>query len=399
MGRVDKTGDWDRVIMHVDMDAFFAAIEERNCPDLKGKPVIVGGNPRFRSVVSTCNYEARKYGVHSGMSSIRARKLCPEAIFVSGTLGNYTYTSAQLQMIFEKISPVVEPVSVDEAFLDITGCIKVYGSIENLVRKMKAMIKERLDLTCSVGIAPTRLLAKMGSGENKPDGLTIMDQDDFKRRFYGRPVDALWGVGESTKRVMAKKGIVTVGDIALKTKKELRAIFGKYGEYLYVLVRGKDTSKVYSFDDMPHDKSMSHETTFHHDLDDVDKIYATLLWLSDKVARRLRKHNYHGRTVSVKVRSSNFDTITRDKTLSVPTDQGKVIFETVKKLVPRDYGHLKKVRLLGVRVSHLEKKTESMQLDLIENESGKNIIETSKAVDVIRNKYGSRVIDYAGTRL
>jgi len=385
--------------MHVDMDAFFAAFEVRNCPNLKGKPVIVGGMPGHRSVASTCSYEARRYGVHSGMPIKEALRLCPHAVLISGTMKGYVYTSAMLQKIFGHYSPVVEPFSVDEAFLDITGCHRIYGTVENLVRKMKTEIKDKLDLTCSVGIAPTRLIAKMGSGENKPDGMTVMDRDDFRRLFFPRPVDALWGIGESTRRSLAKIGIHTVGDLAAKKEKELKAYFGKNGEYLFDVSNGRDSDEVYTYETLPHDKSMSHETTLIADISEIDKIYSTLLWLSDRVARRLRKGNYHGRTVSVKIRSSNFKTITRDKTLSRPTDQPRVIYETAKRLIPREYGPRVKVRLLGVRVSHLEKKHETTQLSLLENSAMNKQTATSKAVDQIRERFGESIIKLAGTGL
>ena len=211
--------------MHVDMDAFFAAVETRNMPLLKGRPVIVGGDPRFRAVVSTCSYEARRFGVHSGMPIRQAKKLCPEAVFISGTLGNYVYTSAVLQKIFKNYSPVVEPLSVDEAVLDITGCHKAFGTVENLVLKMKAEMNERLALTCSVGIAPNRMVAKMGSGENKPDGLTILDEEQFRRLFSARPVDALWGIGEATRTSLEKIGIRTVADLAARKEKRAKGVF------------------------------------------------------------------------------------------------------------------------------------------------------------------------------
>lgn len=399
MGGIDRTKNWDRVIMHVDMDAFFAAFEIRNCPHLKDKPVIVGGLPGHRSVVSTCSYEARKFGVHSGMPTTQARRLCPQAVFIPGTMRGYVYTSALLQRIFEHYSPIVEPVSVDEAFLDITGCHRIFGTVENLVAQMKAEIKEKLSLTCSVGIAPTRLIAKMGSGENKPNGMMIMDRDDFKRLFYPRPVEALWGVGESTKNALAKIGIMTVGDLAAKKEKELTAYFGKNGEWLSTVASGLDSSEVYNYENRPDDKSMSHETTLIADLSDIDKIYSTLLWLSDKVAQRLRKDNFHGRTVTVKLRSSDFKTITRDKTLNRPTDQTKVIFETAKRLIPRDYGPRIKVRLLGVKVSHLERKAEDIQLSLLGNSEMEKVKDTSEAVDKIRQRFGDSVINYAGTKL
>lgn len=399
MGGIDRTKNWERVILHVDMDAFFAAIEIRNHPHLKGKPVIVGGDERFRSVVSTCSYEARKFGVHSGMPMKEAKRICPDAVYISGTLNSYCYTSAILQSIFEQYSPVVEPFSIDEVIMDITGCHKIYGTVENLVSLMKADVKNKLSLTCSAGIAPTKYLAKMASGENKPDGLTIIDREDFKRLFYPRPVDALWGVGESTKKSLEKIGVKTVADLAVRKEKQLRGYFGKNGEALSHISRGIDNTEVYSYENRPYDKSMSHETTLAVDLSEIEKIYATLLWLSDKVARRLRKDDYQGRTISVKVRSSDFKTITRDKTLFRPTDQSKVIFEAAKRLVPREYGPKVKIRLLGVRVSHLEKKQANLQLSLIEDKSSNKLRAGSKAMDKIRDRYGSSSIKLAGTKL
>ncbi len=399
MGGVDRTQTWDKVIMHVDMDAFFAAVEIRNYPELRGKPVIVGGDARFRSVVSTCSYEARKYGVHSGMPITQARKLCPDGVYISGTLNGYTYTSALLQKIFQKFSPIVEPFSIDEAFLDISGCNKLYGSVENLVCQMKEIINDKLSLTGSVGISPTKYLAKMASGENKPDGLTIMDRDDFKKLFYPRPVDALWGVGESTKKALNKIGIITVGDLAKRDKKNLRGHFGKPGESLFTVSHCFDDNEVYSYENRPNDKSMSHETTLAVDISEIEKIYATLLWLSDKVALRLRKDNYLGRTISVKVRSSDFKTITRDKTINRPTDQAKIIYETARRLVPREYGPKVKIRLLGVKVAQLEKKKDSGQLSFLEDKENDKMHAESTAIDSIRKRYGNHSIKLAGTKL
>lgn len=392
------TENWPKVIMHIDMDAFFAAIEIRNAPHLKGKPVIIGGDARFRSVVTTCSYEARKYGVKSAMPIAQAKRLCPDGVFISGNLSEYVYTAALIQRIFENYSPIVEPFSVDEAFLDITGCYRIYGTAENLVKEMKDEVKRKLGLTCSVGISPNKLLAKMASGENKPDGLTIMDRDEFRKIFYPRPVNSLWGVGESTKNALNKIGIFTVGDLAVKDEKELKRYFGENGAALSVIAKGQDNTEVYSFDNRPLDKSMSHETTLIADISEIEKIYSTILWLSDKVARRLRIDNYHGRTISVKVRSSNFKTITRDKTLTNPTDQCMVIFETARKLIPREYGPIKKVRLLGVRVSNLEKKRGENQLALMGDFAHEKMIKNSMAIDILRDKFGEAVISYAGTK-
>jgi len=385
--------------MHVDMDAFFAAFETRNMPKLKGKPVIVGGDPRFRSVVSTCSYEAREFGVHSGMPIKKAKLLCPQAIIISGTLRGYVYTSALLQKIFANYAPIVQPVSVDEVVMDITGCHRIFGTVENLVAKMKAHVKKELSLSCSVGIAPVKILAKMASGENKPDGLTIIDVEDFKKMFYPRPVDAIWGIGEATRKSLEKIGLYTVGDIAKKTEKELKAYFGKYGTFLYMVSQGRGVSKVHSFEERPDEKSMSHETTLTIDISDIDKIYSTLLWLSDKVSRRLRQGKYLARTISVKVRSSDFKTITRDKTVAYPTDQCKIIYETAKRLLPQKYGPKIKVRLLGVKVSKLIQNENNLQLSLLEDKTGEKLLASSEAVDKIRNRYGSSAIKLAGTKL
>jgi DNA polymerase-4 len=399
MGGIDRTRDWPKVIVHVDMDAFFAAFEIRNAPQLKGKPVIVGGDPRYRSVVSTCSYEARKFGVKSGMSMAQAKKLCPEGVVISGSLGGYVYTASVLQVIFEHYSPIVEPFSVDEAFLDITGCHRIFHSSEALVMKMKAEIREKLSLTCSVGIAPSKLIAKMASGEKKPDGITIMDREDFRKAFYPRPVSSLWGIGEKTQKALSKLGINTVGELAGYDEKVLKGYFGVNGAYLSRVARGEDCSEVISCDELPDDKSMSHETTLVTDLSDIDKIYATLLWLSDKVSRRLRRDNFVARTISVKIRSSEFDTVTRDKTISTPTDQCKIIFETSKRLIPREYGPKVKVRLLGVKASNLLSKTGEKQLSLLSNIKMDKLKLSSNAVDKIKNRYGEAIVKFAGEKM
>ena len=400
------------VIMHIDMDAFFAAVEIRNNPSLKGKPVIVGGGVGQRGVVSTCSYEARKYGVKSGMSSGEAKRLCPNGIFISTGLHGYIYASACLQKIFERYSPVVEPFSVDEAFLDITGTEKLYGSPENLVETMKREIGETIGLTCSVGIAPSKYLAKLASGINKPNGMTILDRQDFKELFFPKSVDALWGVGESTKNALNRKGIFTVGDLATTDSQLLKHLFGKSGENLSIMSRGTDDSEVFRYRDMPHDKSMSHETTVSKDIQDPTVIKATILWLADKVARRMRKGGYIGRTISVKVRASDFSTITRGHSIPYPTDRCDIIFQNAIRLVPKEYGMKYQVRLLGVRVSQLKKIREfgdfdkavignhdDSQMELDIDEGQEQVEKLTEAVDSIRDKYGEKSIWLAGTML
>lgn len=399
------------VILHVDMDAFFAAIEIRNNPRLKGKPIMVGGGLNQRGVVSTCSYEARKYGVHSGMSTVQAKRMCPHGVFISAGLRGYVYASACLQKIFESYTPIVEPCSVDEAFLDITGTERLYGGPIQLVRAMKAEIADKLNLTCSIGVAPSKYLAKMASGLNKPDGLTVMDQDKFQEVFFPLPVDELWGIGESTKRTLAGKGIHTVRDLAQSDPHFLKRIFGKNGFALSAMSRGIDDSEVHCYPEMPHDKSMSHETTLPQDIYDPSLIKATILWLSDKVARRLRKGGYAGRTISVKIRSASFATITRSHTVARLTDRCDVIFHHAVRLVPREYGMKTKVRLLGVRVSNLRKirgsgddetadlftAPDSPQMELMVDHVEDHVHRLTEAVDAIRDKYGEHIIKLAGT--
>ena len=399
--------DFSPVIIHVDMDAFFAAVEVRNNPHLKGKPVIVGGPIGGRGVVSTCSYEARKYGVHSGMPTGQAKKLCPHGVFISAGLKGYVYASALLQSIFERYTPLVQPISVDEAFMDISGTERSYASPMALIQAMKNEIWEKMRLTCSVGVAPTRYLAKLGSGLNKPNGLTVLDQEKFREVFYPRPVDALWGVGESTKKSLAARGIYTVADLAAVDSKLLKGIFGKTGDTLSVMSRGTDTGGVMRYDDLPQDKSMSHETTMSVDLQDPALIRATILWLSDKVARRMRKYGYIGKTISVKIRSSDFKTISRAYTIQRPTDRCDIIYHNALKLVPKEYGMKLQVRLLGVRVSHLKKirnsegkpieKHADPQLELLEDAVEKHEKILTGALDKIRDKYGEHIIKFAGT--
>ncbi len=406
--------DFSPVIIHVDMDAFFAAVEIRNNPRLKGLPVMVGGGIGQRGVVSTCSYKARKYGVHSGMSTVKAKQLCPDGVFISAGLGGYVYASACLQKIFEKYTPIVEPCSVDEAFLDITGAYRPYGGPVELVLAMKQEIAAKLNLTCSVGISPAKYLAKMASGLNKPNGLTVMDQSKFKEVFFPQSVKELWGIGESTTRTLAGEGIFTVGELAEARPEFLKRLFGVNGYGLSDMSRGIDDSPVLRYREMPNDKSMSHETTLREDIQDPSMIRATILWLSDKVARRMRRGGYVGRTVSVKIRSSDFKTITRSHTIIRSTDRCDVIFKTALGLVPKEYGMKIKVRLLGVRMSHLERVSAGddeddeavvhnagekvgRQLELITDVHEHRIKELTHAVDAIRNKFGEHSIKLAGT--
>jgi len=234
----------DRRIMHVDMDAFFAAIEQRDQPQLRGKPVVVGGIPGGRGVVSTCSYEAREYGVRSGMSTAEAARRCPQAVFLRTNGKKYIHASIVILTIFSRYTPVVEPVSIDEAYLDVTGSIRLYRNERALALAVKREIREKLGLSCSIGIAPTRAFAKLASGLNKPDGLTIFTREDLERKIYPLPVEKLWGVGEKTAAALGKLGITSIGELAGCPAARLKGAFGIYGEQLQKVARGESGAAV-----------------------------------------------------------------------------------------------------------------------------------------------------------
>jgi len=389
----EKTGRRHRRVMHVDMDAFFAALEENKNPHLAGKPIVVGGSPNGRGVVSTASYATRQHGIHSGMSARKALRLCPQAIFVGSELEQYTYVSAELINIYHRFSPKVEATSVDEAFLDITGCAHLYGSEENLGYALKKEIRDRLSLTCSVGIAPTKVMAKVASAVFKPDGLTVLDEDGIKSLVYPLPVSKLWGVGPATLIVLEEIGIKTIGDLAACPLDLLKKRFGKCGEALGLIAQGEGESAVLSSAELPLEKSMGHERTLPFDVDDPDYQKATLHYLCDKVARRMRRHNFAGRTVTLKLRWSDFKTITRAITFSHHTDDTLHLYKIVLGLwIAAIKESKKKVRLLGVSVSHLRKKMDNPQLGLFDSSTARRKKETDPTIDRLRDKYGESVI-------
>jgi len=401
-------------VMHVDMDAFFAALEELKNPCLAGKPLVVGGSPDGRGVVSTASYPTRKYGVHSGMSAKEALRLCPQATFVGSELRQYTYVSAELINIFYRFSPTVEATSVDEAFLDVTGCGHLYGSEQNLGLALKREIRDRLSLTCSVGIAPTKVMAKVASSVFKPDGLMVLDREGIEQIIHPLPVGKLWGVGPSTLKVLEEIGIHTIGDLAHHPLDRLRQRFGKCGDALGRIARGEEDSTVLSERELPLDKSMGHETTLpfdvhdrdyqkatlHHLVHDRDYQKATLHHLCDRVARRMRRHDFEGRTITLKLRWNDFKTITRAITISTYTDDTLHLYRIVLGLWQAAiHERNRKVRLLGVSVSHLRKKDDNPQLGLFNTAVGRKKKNTDAALDQLRNKFGESVIQRAYSHL
>jgi DNA polymerase-4 len=340
-----------RRIIHIDMDAFFAAVEEQRNPALIGKPVVIGGrgDPTKRGVVSTANYEARKHGIHSAMPLMTAYKLCPQAVFLPVDYQAYVVASAQFKSTLLSVSPIIEDIGIDEVYLDVS---ELTDLPEVIASRIKTRIKEKTGLTCSIGIAANKLLAKIASDMQKPDGLTILTEGDIESRLWPLPARKLYGVGPKTEAYLKTIGIETIGQLALLPLEKLLEHFGNsYGQYIYDSSRGiNDSPLITSWEA----KSISRETTFQKDIKDWQSIAKTLALLIREVVSEMQNSGYKARTVTIKIRFSDFETKTRAKTLTDYTDaeeeMRKVAFSCLKRI---DLN--KRVRLIGVRASNLEK--------------------------------------------
>jgi DNA polymerase IV len=370
-------------ILHVDMDAFYASVEIIKDPSLRGRPVIVGGQGG-RGVVTSASYEAREFGVRSAMPMIRARRLCPHAAFVSNDFASYLEYSERIREVFMSFTPLVEPLSLDEAFLDISGSVKLFGPPMEIGLAIKRQVAA-IGLTCTVGVAPNKFLAKLASAAAKPDGLLYVDPSKVTEWLHPMPVGALWGVGEQTGEALRKLGLTTVGDIAAIPRRTLeRAVGDALGAHLHALANGSDDRPV--IPDEP-SKSVGSEETFTRDLDDRDEILREILRLSDRTAGRLRRKGLCGRTVTLKVRFANFSTITRSKTLEAELDNASEIYEVTRGLYLKLDPDRPRIRLVGVSVSGLAPGPPRRQLDLLtEERAGWN--EATQAVDSIRERFG-----------
>ncbi len=340
-----------RRILHIDMDAFFAAVEQKRHPELIGKPVVIGGDgdPTKRGVVSTASYEARKFGIHSAMPLRTAYKLCPDSIFLPVDYREYSRVSEKIKTILTQFSPMVEDVGIDEAFLDITEIDK---PPEEITREIKQKIGDETGLTCSIGIAPNKLLAKIASDMQKPDGLTIITENDIAERIWPLPVRKLWGVGPKTEAYLKSEGINTIGELAALPRETLNEWMGKsYGNYLYEASRGIDESPLVTHWEP---KSMSRETTFQRDVDNWQVLAKNLAELTREVVDDMKQSGYKCRTVTVKMRYSDFKTLTRAKTLGELVDSLEEIRRAAFDCLNR-FELKKKVRLIGVRASGLKK--------------------------------------------
>lgn len=351
-----------RKIIHVDMDAFYASVEQRDDPGLRGRPVLVGSTPGERGVVAAASYEARRYGVHSAMPTARALELCPHAVLKRTRMGYYRQISAEIRAILRSYTPLVEPVSLDEAYLDVTGAERRHGPSERIGWEIKRRIREEIRLTCSVGVAPNKVLAKLASDLKKPDGFLVIRPDEVEAFLEDLPVARLPGVGRATEAQLRAREVATVGELRRVPLKELLDAFGRWGARLFKLARGEDPRPVTSESET---KSISRETTFRRDLHDRRALLGVLGELAEEVAGELRKEGLRARTVRLKVRFSDFDTITRSLTLKDPTDAPGVLRVAAQLLLQHRVGPKREVRLLGVGVSKLEA-ARTKQLPLFE---------------------------------
>ncbi len=378
----------ERVILHIDMDAFFAAVEQRDHPEFRGKPLIVGADPhggKGRGVVSTCSYEARKFGVHSAMPVSKAYKLCPHGIFVPPNGHLYSQVSKDIFKLFYEFTDLVEPLSIDEAFLDISGTLNLFKSKEDIGNKLKERIKQDQGITGSAGIAPNKFLAKIASDLEKPDGLVIVQQDKIKEFLSPLHVSRMWGAGKKTIVKLESNGIHTIGDLAALPLDLLESKFGKLGTHFYYLAKGEDNRAVIPEHGV---KSVSNEITFSHDITDSEQISKTLLQLTEKVAWRMRQQDLKGKTIHLKLRYEGFETLTRNKTLKDRTANTEVIHKTINDLFNQAYQTHRKVRLLGVGVSGFTGESVS-QLSIFDGDQPEDS-KLDELSDLVKSRFGKK---------
>jgi DNA polymerase-4 len=376
-------------IIHIDMDAFFAQIEQRDNPEYKNKPLIVGG-PLNRGVISSASYEARKYGLHSGMPLTRAKRLCPKGIFVPVDMEKYLRESMRIRKIFFQFTPLVELVGCDEAFLDITGCEKLFGDELKIAKKIKGRIYEQTNLTSSAGIGPNKFLAKLASGIGKPNGLIVLENtEEIIKKVRLLPVSYIWGVGRATCEELKSMGITTIGDLAGTPLEIIKNKFGEPGRIIHKMANGFDDRKVTPNQEP---KSIGREITYGRDIDDFGTLGSTLLLLSQKISRNLRLKKYKGRVITLKIRFSDFKTITRRMTLKNHTSNIFDIHKFSVSLLKNIDLNRKKIRLIGISVSSL--KPSSVLGNLISTEVSEHE-NLADAIDRISERFGENKLTIA----
>jgi DNA polymerase-4 len=378
-----------RAIIHVDMDAFYASVEVMDNPELAGKPVIVGGTPEGRGVVSAASYEARRFGVHSAMSAYRAVKLCPDGVFLRPRMERYVELSREIRTIMERFTPVIEPLSIDEAFLDVTGSQRLFGTPPAIGLAIKRAIKGEVGLVASVGVAPNKFLAKLASDLEKPDGFVVITAGDAAARLAPLPVGRLWGVGKVSQKALAKLGIHTVGDIARMPHDRLERVVGSWAARLKELAVGIDDRPVVPDGEA---RSISAETTFARDIRDGGQLRAHVDAFAERVARRVRKNGLLAHTVHIKARYADFTTVTRAVTLPEPTAQTPVIRDAARDLLERKLDREgRALRLLGVGVSNFVR-SEAQQALLFEDPVEARHQTVDGLLDRLQDKFGSDAI-------
>ncbi|HLX34692.1 MAG TPA: DNA polymerase IV [Candidatus Limnocylindrales bacterium] len=381
------SGNEPRTILHVDLDAFFAAVEQRDHPELRGKPVVVGiGGANDRGVVSAASYEARRFGVHSAMPIRTAKRLCRDCLFVPVDGAQYQRVSREVMAILRRFTPLVEPISIDEAWLDVTGSRALFGDGASIAARIKQTIRDELGLTASVGVAPTKLVAKIASDLRKPDGLVVVAPGDEATFLEPLPISRLWGVGPSTAAALRDFGVATIGDLQRLDPSALVRRFGPHGPSLIARAYGVDPDPV---DDPDRAKSIGHEHTFDEDTSDPEVLERTLLAMSEGVSGRLRHAGVKASTVTVKVRDSSFETLTRQRTLIEPTDMTEPIWRAALDLA-RPHLRGRKIRLVGVTASNFG---EREQLGLFGGDDRQRRV--VEAADELRERFGTRAVTRA----
>jgi len=383
-----------RTILLIDMNSFFASVHQALDPALKGKPVVVCGDPEKRhGIVLAASYEAKKYGVKTGMGSWEARKLLPQAVYVKPNYPDYFVFSTRIVRILRDFSPLVEPFSIDEAFVDVTGCMKLFGSGELIARNIKTRIKKEVDVLCSIGVGPNKLLAKMAADMEKPDGLTVLTMDDVPTMLWPLPLEKLFGIGYRTQLKLNRLNLRTIGDLARCDVETLKRRFGVIGQVLHLSANGIDNSPVnpQSLDVV---KSIGHQLTLPRDYRGYDQIKVALLDLCELVSRRVRMGGYVGKTISLSLSDHDRNRLSRSRTIPCYTDLAEDIYQTAVQLLYLHWPPNLPVRLVGVSIANLIKKS-GEQVDLLgEKEKLRRL---TKACDLIKDRYGETSVLRAAT--
>jgi DNA polymerase-4 len=376
-------------ILHVDMDAFYASVEQRDRPELRGRPVIVGGSAEGRGVVCAASYEARHFGVHSAMPAVTARRLCPDGVFLPVRMEHYAHISRQIRAIFHSFTPLVEPLSLDEGYLDVRGCEALFGPAPAIARRIKERIRAETDLVASVGVAPNKFLAKLASDTSKPDGLLVIEAEQVQAFLIPLPMSRLWGVGARGQRRLKQLGIETIGQLAALPPERLAVSFGQFGRQLWELAHGRDDRPVVPDREA---RSISTETTFARDIGDRDMLRAWLFELIEQLGQRIRQAGVQAGTVELKLRSADFRTHTRSTKLIQPTDVTPVLWKAAADLFDARISRgLLPARLLGVGATGLVRHAD-VQGNLFDDgwEARQRLLD--QTLDRIRDQFGSQAI-------